>query len=183
MRKAVGRQAGFTLIDLLLVIALVATIAGIAVPTTTAMVDLMRLGTATREIERELQSARLRSVSSNRPLAVRLNCPGKGQLRIVEVTGVASVDGDIDRCDERRFPYPGPNDADPTTPAVDGPVRRLHNSITLSGVDVVFAPDGTTRQLVGSVATRIGDPVALTVGRHDDSSSILVNGLGKITVQ
>ena len=176
-------NAGFSLIDLLLVIALVSTLAGIAVPAATNAAELMRLGFATREVERQLQSARLRSVSTNRPLAVRLNCPTAGQLRVVEITGVASTDGDANRCDENRFPYPGPNDADPATPAVDGPVRRLHTSIALSGSDLLFSPNGTTQRLAGTNPTRISNSAALTVSRDLESSSILVNSLGKIAIQ
>ena len=174
---------GFSLVDLVLVIALVSTITGIAVPVAANVAELMRLGVATRAVERELQSARLRAVSSNRQLAVRINCPGAGQLRIVEITGVAATDRDANRCDESRYPYPGPNDADPATPAVDGPVRRLHASLTLSGSDLLFSPNGTTQQLVGTAASRIATPVALTVSRNGESSSILVNGLGKISLQ
>ena len=171
------------MVDLLLVIALVSTIAGIAVPTATSAADLMRLGSATREVERELQSARLRAVSTNRELAVRLNCPAAGQLRVVEITGVATTDRAANRCDENRFPYPGPRDTDPATPAVDGPVRRLHSSITLSGSDLLFSPDGTTQQISGAQPTRIANPVALTVSKNLESSSILVNRLGKIAIQ
>lgn len=178
-----SNETGFSLADLLLVMALISTMAGIAVPAATGAVELMRLGAATRAVERELHSARLRSVSTNRRLAVRLNCPAAGQLRVVELTGDDAVDGDTNRCDERRFPYPGPNDADPATPAVDGPVRRLHTSIRLTGVDLVFSPNGTTQRLVGSAATRLTGPVAVTIARPRESSSILVNGLGRITVQ
>ena len=94
----------------------------------------MRLGRATREVERQLQTARLKAVSANRPLRVRFNFPAVWQLRIIEVTGVAATDLDGNRCDEARFPFHGPNDADPATPALDGPVRMLHFTITLTGV-------------------------------------------------
>ena len=40
------------MIDVLLVIALVSTIAGLAVPVATNVAQLMRLGVATREVER-----------------------------------------------------------------------------------------------------------------------------------
>ena len=171
------------MIDLLLVIALISAIAGIAVPAATNAAELMRLGVATRSVERELQSARLRAVSTNRQLAVRLNCPAAGQLRTVEITGIAATDTDSDRCDDTQFPYPGPNDTNPATPAVDGPVRRLHHSISLAGSDLKFSPNGTTQQLTGVVPTHITDPVALTVSKDLESTTILVNSFGKITVQ
>ena len=115
IRRRPHTAGGFSLLDLLLVISLVSIISGIAVPVATDAADGLRLSMATREVERQLQSARLRAVSANRPLLVRMNCPGIGQLRVVEVTGVATTDGDANRCDENSFPYPGPNDSDRAT--------------------------------------------------------------------
>ena len=177
-----SNETGSSLVDLVLVIALVSTVAAIAVPTATNATELMRLDAAVREVERELHSARLRAVSANRRLAVRLNCPVAGQLRMVELTGLPKVDSDVNRCDENSFPYPGPDDANPVTPAADGPIRRLHSSITLSGSDLVFSPDGTTQQLEGDNAVQIVEAVGIKVSRNRASSSILVNSLGKITI-
>lgn len=176
-------ETGFSLVDVLLVIALVATVAAIAVPAATSATELMRLGAATRAVERELHSARLRAVSTNRRLVVRLNCPAAGQLRMVELTGLARIDQDANRCDERSFPYPGRNDANPLTPAADGPIRRLHPSIDVSGPDIVFLSNGTTATLESNVASRIINPVSVTIARERESASIVVNSLGKITSQ
>ena len=175
--------SGFTLIDLMLVIALVSVIAEIAVPVATDAAKGMRLGMAIREVERQLQTARLKAISANRPLRVRFNCPAVGQLRIIEVTGVAVTDLDGNRCDETRFPFPGPNDADPATPALDGPVRMLHFTITLTGSDLEFSPNGTTQEVVGGVATRTATPVTLTVSKDRESATVVVNSLGKIDIQ
>ena len=175
--------AGFSLVDLLLVISLVSIVSGIAVPVATDAAEGVRLGMATREVERQLQSARLRAVSANRPLLVRMSCPGVGQLRVVEITGVATTDGDANRCDETRFPYPGPKDSDRATPELDGPVRTLHFTVTLSGSDLQFLPNGTTQEVVGGAATPITAPVELTVTYDSESSRVAVNGLGKIAVR
>lgn len=183
IRRRPHTAGGFSLLDLLLVISLVSIISGIAVPVATDAADGLRLGMATREVERQLQSARLRAVSANRPLLVRMNCPGIGQLRVVEVTGVATTDGDANRCDENSFPYPGPNDSDRATPELDGPVRTLHFSVTLSGSDLQFLPNGTTQEVVGGVAAPITAPVEVTVTKDSESSRVAVNRLGKIALQ
>ena len=132
---------GFTLTELMLVMGLTAVVAGIAVPVTRHATDGMRLDLAGREVERQLQTARFRSVSTNRPFILRLNCPAKGQTRVVEVAGVQATDSDGNRCDETRFPFPGPRDADRAT------------------------------------------PVGLTVSRAGEATTVIVNGLGKISIQ
>ena len=38
-------------------------------------VDGMRLGVSARDVERELQFARLKAVSTNRPMRIRFNAP------------------------------------------------------------------------------------------------------------
>ncbi len=174
---------GFTLTELMLVMGLTAVVAGIAVPVTRHATDGMRLDLAGREVERQLQTARLRSVSTNRPFILRLNCPATGQTRVVEVTGVQATDSDGNRCDETRFPFPGPRDADRATPAHDGPVRRVHSSVAVSGSDIQFSPDGTTQEVAGSSARPISTPVGLTVSRDGEATTVIVNGLGKISIQ
>jgi hypothetical protein len=50
-------------------------LAAVAVPSFQAMALEMRLGQGAREVERELQTARLKAVTTNRPVRVRFNCP------------------------------------------------------------------------------------------------------------
>jgi hypothetical protein len=48
---------------------------------------------AIRNVERELQFARLDSVSTNRPMRVRLDCPQVGQIRSVGKSQNSTVNG------------------------------------------------------------------------------------------
>ena len=80
--------------ELMLVMGLTVVVAGIALPVTRHATDGMQLDMAAREVERQLQTARHRSVSTNHALILRLNCPSTGQIRMVEVTGVQATDGD-----------------------------------------------------------------------------------------
>jgi hypothetical protein len=92
------------------------TMFAIALPAGKAALDSLELGNATREVERELQTARMRAVSANRPMRVKLNCPADGQYRLVEVTGVVATDGGAgSRCDEALYGFPGPRDNDRAT--------------------------------------------------------------------
>ena len=100
MRIARGAEPGFSLVELMLVVAFAATLLTIAVPVMTDVSDSSKLNGAAREIERELQSARLKSVSTNRLLRVRLNCPGTGMYRTVEYVASPAVDDATNRCSD-----------------------------------------------------------------------------------
>jgi type IV fimbrial biogenesis protein FimT len=78
MRFLRGNARGFTLIELMMTVALAATLLAIGVPVMLDVTESSKLTGAAREVERELQSARLRAVANNRSLRVRLNCPATG---------------------------------------------------------------------------------------------------------
>jgi Tfp pilus assembly protein FimT len=137
---------------------------------------------ATRDVERELQTARMRAVSANRPMRVRLNCPGVRQFRIVEVTGVAGTDNATNRCDETVYPYPGPKDTSQATPAHDGAVKLLHFTVSLSGTEVQFNPNGTAQQVVAGTPQAIATTVSATLTKSAASRTVTVNALGKIQI-
>jgi hypothetical protein len=72
MRSLRRSERGYSLLELMLVIAFAITAMTIAVPVLTDVSDNSKLNAAAREIEREFQSARLKSVSTNRlPIGVR----------------------------------------------------------------------------------------------------------------
>ncbi len=175
-------SVGFSLIELVLTIAVFATVAAIALPVYHDLSDALRLGDATRAVERELQGARLKAVTINRSLRVRFNCPAAGQYRTVEVLGTAT-DTAANRCDEAAFPYPAPDQNPFTRPNSDGPVRRLPQDVTVSTVDIEFRPNGTAYQVVSGVAQAITGEVTVTVTRGSQSRTVTINGLGKIQLQ
>ena len=157
--RAAG-NAGFTLVDTLATVAIIATMAAIAAPQMIDGVDRMRLGMSARDVERELQFARLKSVSTNRPMRIRFNCPVAGQFRVVELVGTPRVplaaDGAANRCDETVYPYrPTGSDANRLTrPNNDGALRRLQPLATFMVFPTLeFWPDGSVHADAGA-----GDP-------------------------
>ena len=173
-----------TLSELMMTTLVATTLLAIAVPSGMAALDSLALGNARQAVGTALQTARLRAVSANRPMRLRLNCPATGQYRVVEVTGVSSVDNSGARCDEAVFGYPGPKDSDPATPAHDMPVQRLSSKIdSLSGPDLEFAPDGTTRVFMGGGFTTMVEPAFVQVTREGLSMGISINALGRIQTQ
>ena len=136
LRTRLTDVRGFNVTELLVTCAIIGVAAAIATPGLITGLDNMRLGMSVRDVDRELQYARLKSVAAAQPMRVRFNCPVAGQVRAVEVIGTAAnpdpkdLDVALDRCDETKYPYkPSGNDTSRLTrPNNDGPVRRTQPS-------------------------------------------------------
>jgi len=128
MNTRLARIRGFTLLELLMVIAIIAILAAIAIPSI-LVTDETRARQAIRELERELQTARMKAVTTNRAIQVRLNCPGAGMYRMVEA---GTTWPDAGRCSDTTYPYPAPADAAYQTPPKPGTTGRRATSIRTS---------------------------------------------------
>jgi hypothetical protein len=137
----------------------------------------IKLGEATRMVERELQNARLKAVSTNRKLRVRPNCPATGYIRTVEVLGTAD-DTATGRCSQTTYPFPAADQDVITRPNFDGPVRTIPNGATLTGSTIEFSPDGTAVEVGGTVP--MAAPVSMTITREGKSKTVTINGAGKV---
>lgn len=175
-------ERGYSLNELMLIVAVAATVMAIAVPVMTDVTESSKLNGAARELERELQSARLKSVTSNRILRVRLNCPAEGYYRTVEFLNDAS-DAATNRCLQSVYPFPAADTDLLTEPNYDGPVRVLPLGATIPSAVLEFHPDGSAFQVVSNVVQSIGTPVSLTVTRNGKSKVMTINGTGKIQLQ
>ena len=182
--------AGFSLVDMICVVAVFAILAGISVPAFQNVSEGYKLGQTVREVERELQTARLKAVTANRPLRIRFDCPAAGQYRITELIGTPSVpaaeDSAANRCQESAYPTPAGDDNPLTRPNHDGPMRRLPAGITFGTANTLeFWPDGSVHQQAGNtlpwpVVAVAGTSVTLVKGSV--TKRIDVNGVGKITL-
>jgi len=174
-------ERGFSLIELMLVVAVAATVMAVGVPMVNDVAATIKLNEAVRMVEREFQDARLKAVSVNRPLRVRTNCPAAGFIRTVEVLNTA-VDSAANRCLQAAYPFPA-DDNLVTRPNYDGPVRVLPNAASVTTATYEFHPDGTVLVVVANVATRIAAEQTLTVSRENRSRTVRINGAGKIHIQ
>ena len=185
---------GFSLLELLVVVSVIAIVAGIAVPAITNSSEQLRLANAARQVERVLQTAKLKAVRADRVMRVRFNCPAAGQYRMVEVIGTLSAPDAADadgaaatRCNPTTYPYPDTNTDFFALPNHDGPVGTLPDGVGFSTVQTVdFWPDGTAHA-GGAGVPLPGTGVTLQVydikRGTDVNKSITVNGLGKVTLQ
>jgi hypothetical protein len=176
--------------DLLITMAVFAVVAAGAVPVFTNMTEGLRLSQGLREVERELQTARLKAVTSNRAIRVRFNCPVATEYRMVELIGTPSIpavaDTSLDRCKETSYPVGG--DGNPLTrPNHDGPQKALPRNVTFgSAATLEFWPDGSVHKDDGSATvpwkTVPSSGTAITLVKGSVVKTITVNGLGKVTL-
>jgi Tfp pilus assembly protein FimT len=193
MKKAAHiSEAGFSLIDLIVVVAIIGVMCAITLPLMLGAIDRMRLGQSAREVERELQQAKQRAVGKGSVMRVHFNCPTAREFRSVELIGTTSVPVAADsavaaRCSKTTYPYPAP-DANPLTrPNLDGPPRFIDPSVTFGAVQSIeFWPDGTAHYNNAGANPWPMIPVAgasLTMTRSGKTATITVNGLGKVQLQ
>lgn len=193
---------GFSLIEMMAVVAILLIAGALTIPAVTSGLAEMRVSSAAREVERELQTARMRAVQSDRAIRVRFNCPAAGQYRMVEVIGSQYAPAAADssgnaatRCSEAAYPYPDPDPSYFAFPNHDGPVRTLPDEVSFGTVQAVeFWPDGTAHIDTGgtfwSVIPNEGITLTLYDNEHGSEASapqslkksITVNGLGKVTL-
>ena len=190
-------NSGFTLIEMMMTLTVFTILAGAAIPQVMDMTGGMRLRQGAREVERQMQAARLKAVTSNRVMRVRFNCPGPGQYRMVELIGTPGdpdaddADTDLSRCSDELYPSPPGDTNRLTLPNHDGPVRTLHSSLefsTSTSKTLEFWPDGSVHQYTTAAteapwATLPSTGTAVTLIKDSATASIEVNGVGKIQIQ
>jgi prepilin-type N-terminal cleavage/methylation domain-containing protein len=93
--------AGFTLIETLMVVAIIGILAGFTAPAVSAGMDRYELISASQQIAGTIRSARYQAVGKNMILKVRFDYPEAGQFQIVDAddTAMGSVqylDDDIE---------------------------------------------------------------------------------------
>lgn len=183
-----ANERGFSLIEVLMVSAVVVIIAGMGVPLLTSTTDAIRLGEAARQVERELQTARLTAVSANQPIRVRFNCHAVGEYRMVELIGTpttpAAADSAVDRCAMTSYPFPAADKNPLTRPNNDGPLRRLDASVTFQqSTTIEFWPDGSAHMSTGSTNPWpvIASPgTNIILARSGITRTVVVNSIGKV---
>jgi hypothetical protein len=191
LRSTLPRERGISIIDMVAVMAVIATMAAMATPAVKDALDGMRLRMTLRDVERELQFARLKAVSVNRPMRVRFNCPTAGQMRVVELIGSITAadarDAAGDRCSETAYPYrpTGSDQSRLTRPNSDGPIRTLAAGASFTASQTLeFWPDGSVHSAGAAPPwpTLAAAGATISVTRKGKTLNITVNSLGKIQI-
>jgi prepilin-type N-terminal cleavage/methylation domain-containing protein len=81
--------AGFTLIETLMVVAIIGILAGFTAPAVSAGMDRYELISASQQVAGTIRSARYQAVGKNMILKVRFDYPEAGQFQIVDADDIA----------------------------------------------------------------------------------------------
>lgn len=175
-------QAGFTLVELLIVVGVAAVIAAATVPAIAAGMQQYALNNSVHTVSAAIRGARYEAVSKNRTLRVRFNCPAANQFRVVEVVGANAIDTAADRCSAAAYPFP---DADPATaPSVDGPVVFLPQGAQFGAVqDLEINTAGRVTPLTGCPTCVVAAaPAAVAVTNGNVTQTITIAASGQVVV-
>ncbi len=175
------RAGGFSLVELLTVVAVAGTLSAVSVPSISGAMQRYRLNTASRTVMAEIRAARFAAVAKNRTMRVLFNCPGPNQFRVVEVVGTPAIDGDANRCSETDYPFPNP---DPNAaPNADGPVFWLNDGVTFAGVqDLQISTRGRVQPLTNCPACAVAaTPATIGLSNGHAEHAITVSASGMVT--
>ncbi|HUF24322.1 MAG TPA: GspH/FimT family pseudopilin [Vicinamibacterales bacterium] len=93
-RTSASSQAGFTLIEMMLVAALMIVIAGIALPNLRSTTETYRLSTAAVAVASKVHQARTNALKRNRPSWVLVDGTARTvQVQSVDATGTINIGG------------------------------------------------------------------------------------------
>jgi len=155
---------GYTLFEVLIVVALIATVSGIAIPVFLSSNALNDLWTGSERIGALVRQTRLKAISQNVGYEVRFNCPSAGRLRGLILTGNPAVDDDANRCNVNS--------------AGDSEIVQMP-------AGVAFTPAAATGlQVTGrGVFTAVGDAIPLTISVTYGASAryVTVSATGQIS--
>ena len=157
---------------------------GVALPVMKDMTASIKLNEAARMVEREMQDARLKAVSSNRVIRVRHELSG-GRLHPQRGSARHRRRQRLEPLPRRRaYPFPPPDDDIMTRPNFDGPVRTLPERRDGDDHDRCSSAR-TARRSTSSPACRtaIATPVTVTISRNGKSKTVTVNNVGKVQLQ
>lgn len=159
--------SGFSLIELLVVLALITITVGIAIPTLSGSTARNSVWTASEMIGSQIRQARLKAISRNTRFRVRFDCPAAGQFRVLQVTGDAAIDNDADRCSD--------------TQQFDSGIYQMPTSVSYGDTPPLLEVNGR-----GTFSSTTGIPTTITVTHSASgttSRALTMSATGQISFE
>jgi prepilin-type N-terminal cleavage/methylation domain-containing protein len=162
MDTVVKGQQGYTLFELLVTMGLIGIVAAIGLPVMNDAIIRNRVWTGSETIGTQIRQARLLAITHNTRFRVRFNCPAAGEVRILVVTGNATIDNSTTRCASQQTYDSG---------VVAMPAGVLFGTVPTLEVN----GRGVYSAISGSV------PLTIDVSYGSSTRSLTVNSTGQIT--
>ena len=145
------RESGFTLIEMMVVIAVLAIMATIAIPSFMSLLPGMRLNGAARQIMGDLMAARMNSVNQNNEFRVFFNSPGTNQYQILDDDNNDGTAGTGEAITTRNI---RDNYLDVTFTSTNNPIFHPKGTAT-SLPTITLQNSGGTKKVTVSIAGRV----------------------------
>lgn len=95
--RVMRQAAGFTLIEILIVVALISVLAGTAAPIVAEGIRQYAINSAGQQVASTIRAARFQAVARNQTLAVRFDYPAAGQYQVVDTATPPNAVGEVQR--------------------------------------------------------------------------------------
>jgi len=163
-------QEGYTLFELLVAIAMLAILGGIALPVVFSAVQRNEVWTASESVGAQIRQARLKAISRNQSFRVRFDCPAAGQVRVLEVTGDATIDAAVDRCSDYQ--------------EADSGILQMPSGVSYELEGGGSVPVLTVNSRGNYSAAGLGMPVQINIGYGGYTfRSVTVSGAGQLSFE